>query len=237
MAQKDKGERVIVVTGASGALGGELVDRFVRYGDQVVGWDIEAPGPGSLVEDERRRTLFWMNVDLTDAGVVADAVDTVEHEIGGIDAFVHCAGGFRWSHIDDIGVSDIDFLVDVNLRSSLYVARSVLAPMKERGVGRLIFLSSRSTIKPGAGEGAYAATKAGLNALTMSLADEVKGAEITVNALQPSVIDTPANRRDMPDADFSTWVPRSELADLVEYLIGPQGRSINGSLIAVAGRT
>ena len=237
MAARKKGERTIVVTGASGALGGQIVDQFVQYGDHVVGWDIEAPGPGALVEDERRRPLDWMKIDLTDAGMVADAVHTVEQEVGPIDAFVHCAGGFRWSHIDEIGVDDIDFLVDVNLRSSLYVARSVLGAMKERGTGRIIFLSSRSTISPGAGEGAYAATKAGLNALTRSLADEVKDSEITVNALQPSVIDTPDNREAMPDADFSTWVPRQELAELVEYLLSESARSVSGSLITVSGRT
>jgi NAD(P)-dependent dehydrogenase (short-subunit alcohol dehydrogenase family) len=237
MTQSKQGERVIVITGASGALGSEVAARFVRYGDSVVAWDIDAPGPGALVQDERKRSLFWMNVDVTDAGVVDDAVATVEQEIGPIDAFVHCAGGFRWSHIDKISAGDIDFLVDLNLRSSLYVAHSVLGPMKERGQGRLIFISSRSTIKPGAGEGAYAATKAGLNALTVSLADEVKDSEITVNALQPSVIDTEANRADMPDADFSTWVPTGELVDLVEYLIGEKARSISGAQIAVSGRT
>ena len=237
MTAMQKGERLIVITGASGALGGSLADHFVKYGDRVVGWDIEAPGPGALVDDERRNTLKWMNVDVTDAGAVEDALMTVEQEMGDVDAFVHCAGGFRWSHIDDLSTEDIDFLVDVNLRSSIYVARSVLGPMKERGRGRLIFLSSRSTISPGAGEGAYAATKAGLNALTRSLADEVKAQDVTVNALQPSIIDTPDNRQAMPDADFSTWVPRSDLAELVDFLVSPRGKSISGSLITVAGRT
>ncbi len=233
----EQGNRVIVVTGACGALGGDIVDQFVRYGDRVVGWDVDAPGPGALVDDERRNTLQWMNVDVTDAGVVGDAVDTVEQEIGAIDAVIHCAGGFRWSHIEDIGTEDIDFLVDVNLRSSLYLARSVMGPMKERGQGRLIFMSSKSTKGPGAGEGAYAATKAGLNALTKSLAAEVSDSEITVNALQPSVIDTPDNREAMSDADFSTWVPRGELVEIIEFLLGDSARSISGAEVEVPGRT
>lgn len=232
-----QGERTIVVTGAKGALGSEVVKRFVQYGDEVVGWDIDAPGPGALVDDERSNTLRWMKVDVSDAGAVEDAVVTVEQEIGPIDAVIHCAGGFRWSHVDDLETADIDFLVDVNLRSSLYLARSVMGRMKERGQGRLVFMSSRSTISPGAGEGAYVATKAGLNALTRSLADEVKDSEITVNALQPSVIDTPANREDMSDADFSTWVPRQELVELMEYLLSDKARSISGSLITLPGRT
>lgn len=237
MVAKQTGDRLIVVTGAKGALGEALLDHFVKYGDHVIGWDIKAPGPGALVDDERRNTLKWMQVDVTDAGAIEDAMMTVEQEMGEVDAFIHCAGGFRWSHIDAISTADIDFLVDVNLRSSLYVARSILGPMKERGQGRLIFISSRSTISPGAGEGAYAATKAGLNALTRSLHDEVKDSEITVNALQPSVIDTPNNREAMPDADFSTWVPREELAELIDYLVSPTGRSISGSLLTVSGRT
>ena len=237
MTEMKKGERTIVVTGAKGALGGEVIKRFVQYGDEVIGWDIEAPGPGALVEDERRRNLRWLKVDLCDSAAVEGATATVEQEVGGIDAFIHCAGGFRWSHIEKIDTADIDFLVNVNLRSSLYVARSVMGRMKERGQGRLIFMSSRSTTGPAAGEGAYVATKAGLNALTRSLADEVKESEITVNALQPSVIDTPDNREAMPDADFSTWVPRAELVDLMEYLLSDKARSINGSLITVSGRT
>ena len=237
MAEIEKGEQVVVVTGASGALGGAVVDHLARFGNQVVGLDINAPGPGALVADERASTVKWLNLDLTDGAAVETAIQTVETEVGPIDGFVHCAGGFRWSKIDEISLEEIDFLVDLNLRSSLYVARSVLKAMKKRDAGRLIFISSRSTISPGAGEGAYAATKAALNALTQSLADEVKATEITVNALQPSVIDTPANREAMPNADFSTWVPREHLVDLICYLLAPQSVSISGSLIAVSGKT
>ncbi len=228
---------IIVVTGASGALGTTVVELLLQRGAKVVGWDISAPGPGSLVEDEQQLLLKWMNVDVTDGVAVEGAVTTVEAEMGPITAVIHCAGGFRWSRIDEISLEDIDFLVDLNLRSSLYLSRTVMRRFRERGRGRLIFVSSRSTQGPGVGEGAYAAAKIGLNALTRSLAAEVKELDVTVNAVLPSIIDTPANRGEMPDADFETWVPRTDLARVMEFLIGPEGRSVSGAEIVVSGRT
>lgn len=230
-------KNLILITGAGGAVGEAMVEHFLEKGAVVVGWDLSAPGEGELREDSQREGFFRQKVDVTKAAGVEAAFKEVEAKLGETRAVIHLAGGFRWSKIDEIGVEDIDFLVDVNLRSSLYLARAAMKRFKARGRGRMIFMSSRSTNSPGVGEGAYAATKAGLNALTLSLAAEVKDSAITVNALQPSVIDTEANRRDMPDADFSTWVPRSHLAEMAEYLLSESGASINGALIAVSGRT
>lgn len=230
-------EQIFVITGAKGALGSVLTQRLAGVGATVVGWDHHGQGGGALVEDGEMEGVRWQQVDVTDAVALEAALELVEREVGPVAGVIHCAGGFRWSLMDKISTEDIDFLVDLNLRSSLYMARSVMKRFKERGAGRLIFISSRSTKAPGAGEGAYVATKAGLNALVRSLAAEVKESQITVNAIQPSVIDTPNNRVEMPEADFSTWVPREDLADLVEFLVSEKGRSINGAELVVAGRT
>ena len=234
---KEAEKNLIVITGAAGALGESMVEHFHERGLQVVGWDVNAPGEGGLQADSDREGLFWQRVDVTDAAAIEKGLEEVESTLGVVGAVAHLAGGFRWSKIDEIGIEEIDFLVDLNLRSSLYMARAVMKRFKSRGEGRMVFISSRSTTSPGVGEGAYVATKAGLNALTRALAAEVKESAITVNALQPSVIDTPTNRKEMPEADFSTWVPRSDLAELVEYLLSESGASISGSLIAVSGRT
>ena len=236
MAQQRDGE-IVVVTGARGALGQTVVEMFLQWGARVVGVDIAAPGPGSLVEDEQQMRLRWLKVDVTDAVAVEGAITTVENEVGPIQTVIHCAGGFRWSPIDKISAEDIDFLVDVNLKSSLYLARSVMKRFKPREAGRLIFVSSRSTEAPGAGEGAYVATKAGLNALTRALAAEVKDLPITVNAVQPSIIDTPANRAEMPDAEHEKWVPRTDLARILGFLTSEEGQSISGARLVVSGRT
>lgn len=226
-----------IITGAKGALGSVLAERLVGLGAKVVGWDHHGEGEGALVKDQAQERMLWQRVDVTDAVAVEAAFELVEKEVGPVAGVVHCAGGFRWSLMDEISTEDIDFLVDLNLRSSLYMARTALKRLKARGQGRLIFISSRSTTAPGAGEGGYVATKAGLNALVRALAAEVKESTITVNAIQPSVIDTANNRREMPDADFSTWVPRADLADLVEFLLSEKGRSISGAQLVVSGRT
>lgn len=232
----EQSEEIIVVTGASGALGEAVVEHLLSTNRRVVGWDLESPGGGLLVPGEKSG-LSRQKVDVTDANAVEKAVNQVEADLGAISAMIHLAGGFRWSMIDEIDVEDIDFLVDVNLRSGLYIARSVMKRFKARGKGRLVLISSRSTLAPGAGEGAYAATKAGLNALITSLAAEVKDIDVTVNGLQPSIINTAANREAMPEADFSTWVPRSHLAKIIAFLLSEEGASISGATLVVSGRT
>src|SRR5690625_3099937 len=184
-------QKNFIITGAKGALGSILMERLAGAGATVLGWDHQGEGEGGLVADQAQSQVFLQRVDVTDAQAIEAALELVEKEVGPISGVSHCAGGFRWSHVDKISTADIDFLVDLNQRSRLYMARSVMKRVKERGEGRLIFISSRSTTAPGPGEGAYVATKAGLNALVMSLAKEVKASKITVNAIQPSVIDTP----------------------------------------------
>ncbi|MFU8806618.1 MAG: SDR family oxidoreductase, partial [Bradymonadaceae bacterium] len=206
--------RVVVVTGGRGALGGVVMERFARQGATVVGIDITGSGEG-LTEDGERAHTWWRRADLTRASEVRAAFESIEERFGGVDVVVHCAGGFRFTHMDEASDADIDFLVDVNLRSSLYVMRQSLQIMKRGGYGRIVLMSSRSTLKPGAGEGAYTATKAGLNALTMAVAEEVKELDIRVNSIQPVIIDTAANREAMPEAPHEKWVKPSELAEII----------------------
>ena len=163
-------------------------------------------------------------------------VAEIGDQFGGIDALVNCAGGYRWSQIDEVSDEDLDFLVGANLRSGLLMVREVVAGMKERGFGRIVLMSSKSTLGPGEGEGPYASTKAGLNALTRAVADEVKSHDVTINAVLPSIIDTEQNRQAMPDADYSGWVKREQIAEIIYRLTQPFGDPINGALLPVAGR-
>ncbi|MBA2665156.1 MAG: SDR family NAD(P)-dependent oxidoreductase [Bradymonadaceae bacterium] len=227
----------VVVTGAAGALGREVVKQFLEAGCRVVGVDINtASQSGGLVADGELEALSWLRADLTQAAAVKEAIALIEQDLGGIDTLVHCAGGFRYLQIEEAGDADIDFLIDLNLRSSLFVLREVLGGMKARNYGRIMLISSKSTLKPSAGEGPYAATKAALNALVSASAEEIKAFDININALLPSIIDTAANREAMPGGEFARWVAPDALARIIVALSGPLGDPIHGALIPVSAR-
>jgi NAD(P)-dependent dehydrogenase (short-subunit alcohol dehydrogenase family) len=227
--------RIAVVTGARGHLGGTVAKMLLEQGITVVGADITVDAR-ELTADGESDGLHWMYLDGADPESVRALVSEVEGSLGPIDYYVNCAGGFRWTLMGDASDDAIDFLIDANLKSALYGVREVLPGMKERDHGRILLMSSKSTLNPSKGEGPYAATKAALNALTKSVADEIKASPVTINAILPTVIDTPTNREEMPDADFDTWVEREQIADLMLELLGTTGDAINGALIPISGR-
>ena len=121
--------------------------------------------------------------------------------------------------------------------SRTVVAASMAAlPHLPDGRGRIVNIGANSALKAGAGVGAYTASKAGVMRLTESLAEELKPRGITVNALLPSIIDTPPNRADMPDADFDRWVKPEQLAEVIVFLLSDAASAITGALIPVTGR-
>lgn len=225
----------VLVTGATGALGEVVVNDFYEAGCTVIGADIDVDGDG-VQRDEARDHLYWAGLDVADADAVDTIVSGIEDQLGGIDGLVDCAGGFRWTLMDDVSDDDLDFLMDANLRGGLLMVRRLLGGMKERGFGRMVLISSKSTLHPAEGEGPYTATKSGLNAVTKAVGREVADIDVNINAVLPSIIDTPANRDSMPDADYSKWVKRDQLADIIFRLTQPFGDPINGALIPVAGR-
>ena len=124
----------------------------------------------------------------------------------------------------------------VNLKSALFTSRAAIPFLRQSQQGRIINIGANAALKAGAGMGAYTASKSGLHRLTESLAEELKAVGITVNAVLPSVIDTPANRADMPKADFTTWVTPRALAEVILFLASDAGAPITGALLPVTGR-
>lgn len=204
-----------------------MVSAFVQAGFRVVGMDLSESG--GAVEIVR--------ADLASSSDVRRALGEIRAKHGPVDGVVHCAGGFRFAAIEDTSDKDFDFLLNANLRSAFFLLRETLPEMKRRGWGRVVLIGAKATSAPPAGMSAYCAAKAGINALVASLTEETRGLDVTVNALLPSIIDTPANRRDMPKADFTAWVPPASLARwAVRLCSAGEGDAVRGALIPVVGR-
>ena len=221
-------ERSIVITGAFGALGQVVAAVFASQGDRVARTDFSALAPKPI-----ERGIDLAGVDLTDAGAVDAAVQSVLEEFGGIDVLINIAGGFAWETVESGDPATWQRMFATNLFSNLMISKAALGALKRSSAGRIINIGASAAVQAAAGMGAYAASKAGVHRLTEALACELAGSTVTVNAILLSIIDTPANRADMPDADTSQWVQPQAIADVILFLASRAARSITGALIPV----
>ena len=226
--------KVVAVTGGFGQLGLAVARGALDAGARVAALD-RAPAPADTAALGGAFALGGL--DLAEPDVAVRAVNEVAAKFGGLDALVNVAGTFRWEKLDEGSIDTWDLLYRVNLRSAVSASRAALPHLKKRGGGRIVNIGAgAAAAKAGAGMGAYAASKAGVAKLTEALAEETKDQRITVNAVLPSIIDTPANRADMPDADFSRWVAPRSIADVIVFLLSDQASAVTGALIPVPGR-
>jgi NAD(P)-dependent dehydrogenase (short-subunit alcohol dehydrogenase family) len=226
--------RVLVITGASGVLGSAVALAVVAQGDRVALIDHAQHTPHGLADGED--VLILGGVDLTDADAAKAAVDAAAARFGGLDAVLNIAGGFSWETVADGGAETWRKLFKLNLETAANVCRAAIPHLKASKAGRIVNVGANGAVKAALGMGAYAASKAGVHRLTEALAEELKGDGVTVNAVLPSIIDTPANRADMPKADFASWVRPGELAAVMLFLASPQASAVTGALIPVTGR-
>ena len=148
---------------------------------------------------------------------------------------MNIAGGFAWKTVEDGSVDTWEKLWSLNVKTCLNTTRAALTHFAETG-GAIVNVSAAATHKADTGMAAYTATKSAVSRLTESLASELKDRDIRVNAVMPTIIDTPANRADMPDDDFEKWVKPKELAQVFEFLLSPLSSAVTGALLPVAGR-
>ena len=222
-------ERVVAITGGHGVLGKAVLDAALQAGLKVAVID---HAQGHAVPEG---VLEVGGVDLTDADQAQKAVDAVIARFGRLDALLNIAGGFVWQTLDDAAPA-WDRMYALNVTTALNASRAALPALKASPEGRIVNVGSAAALTAGAGMGAYGAAKAGVHALTQSLAEELKSTSVTVNAVLPSIIDTPANRKDMPDADPATWVAPGDLAQVILFLASPESRAMTGALTPVTGR-
>jgi NAD(P)-dependent dehydrogenase (short-subunit alcohol dehydrogenase family) len=174
-------------------------------------------------------------VDLTDPVQARKAIDAAAAHFGRLDALVNIAGGFAFEAVAEGDPRTWQHMYALNVLTTLNATQSAIPHLAASGVGRIVNVGAIGALQAGAGMGAYAASKAGVHRLTEALAAEWKG-KITVNAVLPSTIDTPANRASMPKADFTKWVSPKELADVILFLVSDAASAVTGALLPVSGR-
>ena len=222
--------KVVAITGAFGALSSAVVRAVLAEGAQVAAID-RAAAPHAPLEG----AALFGDVDLSSDTGARTAVDAIVARFGRLDALVNIAGGFRWETVADGSLATWNAMFEANLRTAVAACHAVL-PHLPSETGRIINIGANGATRAGAGMGAYAASKSGVARLTEALAEELKERGITVNALLPSVIDTAANRKDMPKADFGKWVRPEQLADVIVFLLSAKASAVTGALLPVTGR-
>ncbi|HKX78210.1 MAG TPA: SDR family NAD(P)-dependent oxidoreductase [Novosphingobium sp.] len=218
----------VIVTGGFGVLGQAVSAAFASRGDKVARIDF-APSPPSPLDG----ALDIGGIDLTDAAATQAALDEVTAAHGGIDVLVNIAGGFAWETLDGGSLDTWARMHAMNLVTAATITKLALPSLRKSSGGRIVNIGAGGAVKAGMGMGAYAASKAGVHKLTEALAEELGGESVTVNAILPSIIDTPTNRADMPDADTSQWVQPAAIADVILFLASPAGRGVTGALLPV----
>ena len=222
--------KVVVVTGASGALGKVVAEVALARGARVAGVDYAAtpsPAAGNRIE--------LGGVDLADAAQAKKAIDAAAAHFGRLDALINIAGGFAYETVTEGDPKTWQRMYALNVLTALNASRAALPHLVASAAGRIINVGAMAALQAGAGMGAYAASKAGVHRLTEALAAEWKG-KVTVNAVLPSTIDTPANRASMSKADFAKWVTPQELADVILFLASDAASAVTGALLSVSGR-
>lgn len=229
-------ERVVVITGAFGVLGCAVAREFAGAGARLGLIDLAHPSAEIKAEFGTSSHLLLGGADLADIEATRKAMAAIAMRLGGIDVLVNVAGGFRWEKLEDGEIATWDLMYSMNLRSAVVSCKCALPAMLERGGGRIINIGAGAAGRASLGMGAYTASKAGVQRLTEALAEEVKDRNITVNAILPGTIDTPRNRLDMPDADFSRWVSPAAIARVLLFLASDDAAAITGAAIPVSGR-
>ena len=227
----DFSDDVVLVTGASGALGSAVCAAFADAGATVCATDVVELDEDSPLDGER---VDFYEADFTDESAVETVVSNVVDDHGGIDALVNIAGTWKGgSPIEETDVGTFDLLFDVNLKTMFLAAKHALPHLQE-SEGAIVSVSARASLEGGEGDGPYRASKAGVRLLTETIAEENSGV-VRANAVMPSVIDTPANREMMPDADHDEWVSPEDIASVMCVLCSDATSVTSGAAVPVYG--
>jgi NAD(P)-dependent dehydrogenase (short-subunit alcohol dehydrogenase family) len=231
-------DKVAIITGSAGYLGQSIAKQLDRAGVRLALFD-RADGRLSKIFPEwidSSEHIFIELIDLVDEEKVSVAVSRVVQRFGRIDILINAAGGYRAGEpTHETTDQDWNFMMDLNARTVLNVSRTVIPHMLEQSSGKVLNIAARPGLKGPRNGAAYAASKSAVMRLTESMSAELKHEGINVNAVLPGTIDTPANREQMPKANFDTWVSQENLSNVIRFLVSDEAAAIHGALIPVYG--
>jgi NAD(P)-dependent dehydrogenase (short-subunit alcohol dehydrogenase family) len=234
-------DKIVLVTGGTGGLGREVTMAFLEAGANVVVTYV-VPDEFAAVESAAQRIgatpPAGVNVDVTDAQAVETFIAEIVAKNGRLDILVNTVGGYAGgTNLWEVDQHTYDQMLQLNLQSGFVLARAVVPQMIRQGRGWIVNIASKAAFDHAAGGALYAASKAAALALMDSLAADVKPYNININSVLPSIIDTAANRKAMPGADFSKWPKPEEIARVILFLCSEEARVIHGAAIPVYGKS
>ena len=218
--------KIVMIAGGTGGLGQTVTSVFSKLGATVI--VVSSKLPNTLPEGVRGVTA-----DVTKEADVQRLVAEVQQKTKRIDCFINLVGGFAMGRLMETNTADWTKMLTLNLTAAFLLSRAVLPLMVEQGAGRIIHIAARAAVEPFPGAGAYIVSKSGLVALIKVFALELAGSGVNINGVLPPVIDTPANRKNMPSADHSQWVTPESIAKLLVFLASEEASAVNGALIPI----
>jgi len=223
--------KVVVVTGANGGLGSYVTRAFLDAGATVA-----STSKTVQQSDFAQPGFLAIPADVATQKGASALIDQVMGKFGKLQVLVHTVGGFVGGHpVADSDDATMQKMMDMNFNSLFQIARAATPALRASGDGRLVAIGSRAAVDPGPGVGAYAASKAAMVSLIRTIAAENRDAGLRANVILPGTIDTAANRKAMPNSDFTKWVRPAAIASLILWLAGDSGKDMNGTAIPIYG--
>ncbi|SFM87789.1 SDR family NAD(P)-dependent oxidoreductase [Variovorax sp. OV329] len=234
-ASSNLDDAVVMITGAAGNLGRAVAEEFSSRGARLALVDLQAERLSAVFGDAGERRMF-LSADLLKPAEADAAAQAVVKRFGRIDVLCNLAGGFRMgTPVHGTEARTWDFLYDLNVRTVQHMAHAVVPQMQQQGSGKIVNIGAFSAQRGLANMGAYIAAKSAVIRLTESMAAELRTQNINVNCVLPTIIDTPENRADMPDADPANWVAPRDLAQVIVFLASDAARAVHGAALPVTG--
>lgn len=228
-------EKIVLVTGGTGGLGRSVTLAFLRAGASVIATYIKKDEADALQDAVGSHAhLELLPLDATNEDDCRALVAGITARHGQLDILVNAIGGYAGGKpLWETDRKTYDLMLTLNLHAGYNLARAVVPVMLREKSGAIVNIASKAALDHAAGNAAYAAAKAGALAMFDCLAAEVKGTGVRVNSVLPSIIDTEANRKAMPDADFSKWPKPEEIAQVILFLCSPEAKLVHGAAVPV----